>query len=93
MFASVKVDISSKVQLSEDLRRAIADSKQKPTKPKRDLMPYVACGAAVVCHAIGILNDTPALSSAPVKIFIAVYLVLLLIVQEVTLRKQTSDFR
>jgi len=33
VYSSLKVDLSSKVQLSEDLRRAIAASKVRPVRP------------------------------------------------------------
>ena len=33
VFASIKIDISSKVQVNEDIKRAIADSRIKPVQP------------------------------------------------------------
>lgn len=79
VFASLKLDLSSKVQLSEDLRKVIAASKARPTKPVRDPMPYVMCAASVACSVLGVFEDNPALSSPAVKIYTYVYLVLSLL--------------
>ena len=83
--ASIKVDISSKVQLGEDIKRAIADSKTRPIKPQRDPLPYVMCAASIACQAFGLFDDNPALSNPTMKIYAYIYVVLSLVFQELTI--------
>ena len=93
VYSSIKVDLSSKVQLGEDIRRAIAESRVKPVKPQRDPMPYVLCVARVACNRFGVFEDNPHLSSPAIKIYTYVYLALMVVFQEITVRRLMGDYR
>lgn len=93
VYASILVDISSKVQLGEDIRRAIAESRVKPVKPHRDPMPYVLCVVSVACNLFGVFEDNPHLSSPAIKIYTYVYLALMVVFQEITARRLFADYR
>jgi hypothetical protein len=56
-------------------------------------MPYVVAAASVVCTILGIFDDNPALSSPTIKIYTYVYLVLMLVFQEITYKRLMQEYR
>ena len=56
-------------------------------------MPYVLCIASVACNVLGVFDDNPNLSSPAIKIYTYVYLFLMIVFQEITVRRLTGDYR
>lgn len=56
-------------------------------------MPYVLCVASVACNVLGVFEDNPHLSSPAIKIYTYVYLALMIVFQEITMRRLLGDYR
>lgn len=87
VYATQKIDISSKVQLREDIRREIAHSKTKPVEPARDPMPYVMAMASFGCSMSGVFDGHEMLSSPAIKMYTYAYIILMVLFQELSMHR------
>ena len=56
-------------------------------------MPYVMVVASVACNVLGVFDESPNLSSPAIKIYTYAYLFLMVMFQEITVRRLTGDYR
>lgn len=56
-------------------------------------MPYVMCVASVACNFLGVFDDNPSLSSPAIKVYSYLYLALMIIFQEITVRRLMGEYR